>query len=170
MSRINKQLLLTIAANLVFLATLGAYIAAQPETLPAPPPELFSRVRAAVDGDTVKLDGGRRIRLYGIDAPESKQHFGKPARELTAALCLDEEVRVVLHGRDRYGREIGTVYVGTVNINHVLLKAGLAHWYRRYSPDDAKLKELETAARQGKVGLWAQRIIEYPEDFRRRTK
>ncbi len=57
---------------------------------------------------------------------------------------------------DRFGRTVGEVTLpdGRV-LNHELVRAGLAWWYRRYAPEDDTLKQLEAEARQAKRGLWA---------------
>ncbi len=58
-------------------------------------------------------------------------------------------------GQDRYGRTIGEVMLpdGRV-LNHELVKAGFAWWYRKYAPDDDALEQLEQEARDAKLGLW----------------
>ncbi len=58
--------------------------------------------------------------------------------------------------RDRYGRTVGVVLLPDGrSLNHELVRAGLAWWYRRYAPDDETLAQLERDARGAERGLWA---------------
>ena len=52
-------------------------------------------------------------------------------------------------------------------LNHEIVKAGLAWWFRRYAPKDATLEGLETQDREGKRGLWVLRDPVLPWEFRR---
>lgn len=51
-----------------------------------------------------------------------------------------------------------------------MVRAGLAHWYRRYAPKDAELERLESEARAAKRGLWQEDAPVKPELFRMRSK
>ncbi len=99
---------------------------------------------------------GERIRLHGIDCPEKRQAFGNKAKQFTSKLVFGQTVAVNVMDQDRYGRTVGEVVLpdGRV-LNHKLVKAGLAWWYRRYAPEDKKLSQLEAEARDKKRGLWA---------------
>lgn len=125
--------------------------------------ELRGRVVAVADGDTITvLDAGKRqhkIRLNGIDAPESGQAFGQVAKQGLSALVFGQDVRVVWSKVDRYGRLVGTVTRGTLNANLEQLRAGLAWYYREYERDVAPehrplYAAAETDARGAKRGLW----------------
>ncbi len=76
---------------------------------------LVGRVVSIADGDTLTvLDSGdtqHRIRLSGIDAPESGQAFGTRSREHLADLVFGKGVRVEYDKRDRYGRTLGKVLI-----------------------------------------------------------
>jgi endonuclease YncB( thermonuclease family) len=104
--------------------------------------ELFSgKVTGVADGDTIEVmrDGmPLKIRLDGIDCPESGQDFGNRAKQLTSGLCFGEEVKVNVKELDRYGRSVASVTLpdGTV-LNDELVRKGLAWWYcvfRRFRP------------------------------------
>ena len=71
-----------------------------------------------------------RVRLNGIDCPESRQPFGTRAEQLTSALAFGKTVTVEDKGADRYGRMIADVILpnGT-SLNRELVKAGMAWWY-----------------------------------------
>ncbi len=111
------------------------------------------------DGDTITVlhsGKGKRIRLHGIDCPEKRQAFGKKAKQFTSGLVFGNTVTVTVMDVDRYGRTVGEVILpGGRVLNHELVRAGLAWWYRRYAPDDGTLAQLEADAKAAKRGLWA---------------
>lgn len=128
---------------------------------PAPSPDGYSaRVVGVADGDTIEVaHSGQswRIRLHGIDCPERRQDFGEVARRFTADLAFGQTVQVRPIDRDRYGRVVAVVVLADGRVlNHELVRAGLAWWYRRYAPNDRALAALERAARRRRVGLWSR--------------
>lgn len=118
------------------------------------------------DGDTVRLADGQRVRLWGIDAPELKQPHGKQARDHLRRLVLRRTVTLLTHGEDRYGRVLAVVVVDGRDANADLLRAGLAWWYRKYSPEAKDYAAIEESARKRCMGLWAQAMPLAPWDFR----
>jgi endonuclease YncB( thermonuclease family) len=120
--------------------------------------DLRGKVVRVADGDTITVLLDRHpvpVRLNGIDAPERGQAFGRKAREFTAKLALHNEVTIRGFGQDRFRRTLGEVYLPDGrSLNHELVRAGYAWWFRRYSKDGS-LAELESQARAKRVGLWA---------------
>lgn len=120
------------------------------------------------DGDTVRcLDKNNtqhRIRFAGIDAPESKQAFGQKSKQALAGMIFRQSVQIDIKGTDRYGREIGTVYLNGQDINRQMVEIGYAWSYRRYPQKD--YNEVEKVARKQKLGLWKDAHPIYPEDYR----
>jgi endonuclease YncB( thermonuclease family) len=142
----------------------------------APPPqELRGRVVGVADGDTITvLDADKRqhrIRLNGIDAPETGQPFSTVSKSHLSSLVFNREVVVVGRKIDRYGRLIGTVLAGDVNANLEQLKAGLAWFYRAYAVDvPSNLRPFyeaaEREARGAQRGLWSDGQPLAPWDHR----
>lgn len=137
--------------------------------------ELSGRVVTVADGDTITiLDAQKaqhRIRLAGIDAPEKGQPFGNRSRENLAERVFKRDVIVEWHKKDRYGRLVGVVLVDGHDVNLEQVRAGFAWWYREYAkeqkPEDRALYELaEKAAREGKLGLWADPRPKPPWEWR----
>jgi endonuclease YncB( thermonuclease family) len=120
--------------------------------------QITGRVNRVIDGDTVDLlDSANtrfRIRMDGIDAPESNQEYGKESTEKLSTLVLNKDVRVLSSGRDKYGRFIGRIYVDKVDVNLEMVKTGCAWHYKYYSKDEA-LAKAEIAAQEKELGLWS---------------
>lgn len=117
------------------------------------------RVLAAFDGDTLLVDhGGKRekVILYGIDCPESAQEFGAQAKQFTEACCSRKDVTIDLKGRDKFNRLVAEIYLSDgADLNHELVKRGLAWWSDKFAPGDAVLQTLQTEAKAARTGLWA---------------
>ncbi len=107
------------------------------------------------DGDTLKLADGRTVRLKGIDAPEIAQPYGIESRNLLTKLTRKKKVRIAFHGKDRYGRAVGEIFVGKRSVNHSMVSHGAAWWFRSFAPTDNQLRRLEDDARKHKVGAVA---------------
>ena len=124
-----------------------------------------------VDGDTIDIDipdgryGRTRIRLWGIDTPETKKpgaavaYFGPEAAGSTSELALGEQVIVYLEEhrtRGKYGRLLAYVRLADGRfLNEVLLNEGFAYADVRFRHSlYNKYKQLESVARSRKKGLW----------------
>jgi endonuclease YncB( thermonuclease family) len=116
-----------------------------------------ARVIRVVDGDTIVVQRAQqkeRIRLAQIDAPESRQPYGKDATRALTDLIQDELIRVEPVTRDRYGRWVAEISLDSTNINAQLVAEGHSWVYRRYAVDPG-LDRLEDEARSARRGLWA---------------
>ena len=126
-----------------------------------------------VDGDTIWI-GETKIRLHGIDAPETKQEChmqdgseylcGEASIDALRVLINSEPVRCEGGAYDRYKRLIAVCYSGTVNLNAELVRQGWALAYRRYSKDYVSA---EKEAQVAKRGVWAGEF-EPPWEWRRK--
>ncbi len=116
-----------------------------------------------VDGDTIIIEGGYRVRYIGIDTPEiypGVEAFGIEARQANRWLVEGKEVRLErdVSETDKYGRLLRYVYVDGVFVNAELVKQGLA-WARAYPPDTKYqdyLEKMEAEAREAGWGMWAK--------------
>jgi endonuclease YncB( thermonuclease family) len=136
----------TLAAVLAVVGSLPATAADTPQQ----PTSLQGKVIAIADGDTLAVLVDRtqhRIRLHGIDSPEKGQAFGNKARQALAGMVFGKPVQVRVTDKDRYGRLVGVVTIGDQSVNHALVAAGWAWWYRKYAPDDKQLAKAEAEAR-----------------------
>lgn len=122
-----------------------------------------------MDGDTIRVNiNGReeKVRFYGIDTPESKQAYGRAARQFTAERIHGKTVTIYSLGREHYGRLLGVVEVDGQDLNLELVKAGYAWHYKQYS-DSAELAAAEEEARKTKRGLWCEPNPQAPWDWRK---
>jgi len=128
--------------------------------------DVFSKVVRVIDGDTVEIEGGRRVRYIGIDTPEivdpssPAECYGKEASDKNKGLVEGKEVRLEkdVSNTDRYGRLLRYVYVGDVFVNNYLVQEGFAH-SSSYPPDikyQDVLKRSEEEARKLNKGLWGK--------------
>jgi len=140
---------------------------------------LHGRVVSIADGDTITvLDAQHvqhKIRLQGIDAPESRQSFGQPSKRNLSTLVAGRDVTVEYFKFDRYGRAVGKITVGGVDANLEQVRAGLAWVYTDYedelTPSDRSLYHAaERQARSLHVGLWAESNPMPPWVFRREAR
>lgn len=125
------------------------------------------------DGDTITiLDEGKvenKVRLNRIDAPEKKQAFGEVSRKYLATMIAGKFVKVEWTKKDKYGRILGEVFVGEVNVNLKMVQDGLAWHFKRF--DNTKAYALaESEARAKKVGLWKGANPIPPWEFRKMKK
>ena len=135
------------------------------------PERLQGRVIAVADGDTLTLLVGvqeHRIRLGGIDAPESDQAHGTRSRAALASLCLGRQADIAVDDRDRYGRTVGQVRCGDTDVNAELVRRGDAWVYRTHN-QRPELEDLERNAKASGRGLWSQPRPTPPWEWRRDT-
>ena len=125
----------------------------------------FFRVDHVIDGDTFILADSEKVRLIGVDAPEtvhpakSVQHYGKEASEFAKRMLEGKQVRLEMdvQERDQYGRLLAYVYLedGTF-FNAELVKQGYAQ-VSTYPPNVKYVElftQLQKEARENKRGLW----------------
>ncbi|XP_038995659.1 uncharacterized 38.1 kDa protein-like [Hibiscus syriacus] len=110
-----------------------------------------------------------RIRLRGIDAPESSMPYGKEAKAELVKLIQGKCLSVVVYDEDRYGRCVGDIYCDGKFVQEVLLKKGLAWHYSAYD-NRVELENWEKEARAKRVGLWASTNPEKPWEWRKNKR
>ncbi len=109
------------------------------------------------DGDTcdVQLGSGQtmRVRIYGIDAPELAQAFGREARKYLDLRIFRQEVTVEKFYDDQYGRCVGRILLDGQDIALELLREGIVWHYVQYCSDQS-YAIAERLARESRKGLW----------------
>lgn len=125
----------------------------------------LARVVRVIDGDTIEIEGGEKVRYIGIDTPEtvdprkSVQCFGLEASNKNKELIGGKMVRLEkdITDRDKYNRILRYVWVGGVFVNLELIKQGFAYSYS-YPPDvkyQDQFIKAQQEAREAERGLWS---------------
>lgn len=160
-------------------------------SLPAKSPirTVEGTVVKVIDGDTIKVETPEgtklKVRLYGIDAPETEKYnrktgniskpgqpFGEEAYRALQSKVLDKKIRLDVIDIDKYKRTVGIIYLDSRNINLELIKEGLAWAYKEYlgRPYASEFLDAEREARDKKLGLWQQHNPQPPWEFRKLMK
>jgi micrococcal nuclease len=163
--RYDQRRWLVLLALLVLagLQTWRSYSGDRPN---AELPAERATVQRVVDGDTLLLPDHTRVRLIGVNAPESVkpdspvEPFGPEASDFTKHFIAEGDVRLEFDKErlDQYGRTLAYVWVGDQLLNEELLRAGLARWEKQYHYSDqkkARFRRAEQEARNAKRGIWS---------------
>jgi endonuclease YncB( thermonuclease family) len=168
------------ASLLFWLIVIGivaalAHVFRDPNPSPrpsTPPGEALAGRAKVVDGDSLEI-AGERIRLFGIDAPESRQRCqsvagrpyacGRAATRALEAAIGGRSVSCTLLTQDRYNRDVALCTVGGRDLGETMVRAGHAVELTQYS--GGRYTDAERAARDAKRGLWAG-SFEYPAQWR----
>lgn len=130
------------------------------------------------DGDTFSVNyvdrSGEhqeaRVRIMGIDCPESSQPYGREARDLGRSMAMNEHVTLHVHTEDRYGRLVADVDTPDGrNYGLEMLRAGAAWHYKAYDRRST-YANAENDARRAQIGLWAAPDPEEPWAYRKRKR
>lgn len=141
------------------------------------------------DGDTINVQDAMgtkvKVRLYGIDAPETEkgnkkigriskpgQPFGEEAYQALNSKVYRKNIKLDIMAVDQYKRSVGIVWLNGKNINQEMVAEGYAWAYRQYldRPHASEYIELEEQARAKRLGLWEQSNPQPPWEFRRSLK
>jgi micrococcal nuclease len=138
---------------IIFLLLLICGCTAPPDT---------AMVTGVIDGDTIIIEGGYRLRYIGIDTPEidGLEPFAMEALEANRRLVEGKIVRLErdISQTDKYDRLLRYVYVDGMMVNAELVRLGLAE-AKAYPPDtkyQEKLEKAEREAKQAGRGIWAK--------------
>jgi len=158
--------------------------------LPAFAREPIRTIQGAVtkvsDGDTIQivnqLGTKVKVRLYGIDAPETEkrnrktglvskqgQPYGEEAFDALKRKVGGQRVRAEVVDLDRYRRAVSVVWLGERNINQEMVREGFAWAYRQYldRPHASEYIQAEEEARREGRGLWREGNPQPPWEFRK---
>ncbi len=124
------------------------------------------RVQRAVDGDTLLLEDRSRVRLLGVDTPETKkpdwpvERFGPEAHEFTSGHVAGRHVRLEFdkERHDKYGRVLAYVYLDDWFLNEELIRAGLGKAETKYPYSETMKRRFRAAQREAqheRRGIWS---------------
>lgn len=161
--------LISLGAGIVLLLAgfLGGYVftrqsEVQPDNGPivSAPREGTYRVSRVLDGDTIELISGERVRYHGINAPESGEKWSTQAYQYNRDFVEGKSVRIELDRvtRDPYGRVLAYVWVGDTLVNEALIREGFARYFAVKGEAIPKYRDrflsAEAEAKEGHRGLW----------------
>lgn len=133
---------------------------------------ITGQVTDVADGDTLTIvttgNETLKIRLAGVDCPESFQVHGEAAKQYLSSKTLKRRVRIEPETIDQYGRTVGMVLVNGENINRQIVAEGHGWVFRKYCTADycKKWLNLETKAKTARIGLWEGENPKAPWDWR----
>ena len=171
----KKKLIILIIISIIFF--ILTYIDVRSENI-----NKITGFAKVVDGDTIKINS-KKIRLYGIDAPEKKQKCKKTYLTISFMsftkdyMCGEVSTQKLIKkinkqklncnilDVDRYKRLIGECFKRNINLNSWMVSNGYAVAYRKYSK---KYVTDEINAKNNKLGIW-QGKFEMPWDYRRKN-
>ena len=173
----------------IFLAVILLCLSIAPAYAKEPVRVIEGMVTKVSDGDTIQVTDSLgtkvKVRMYGVDAPETEksnkktgkvskpgQPYGEEAFHALQQKVKRQKVRLDVMDIDRYGRTVSVVWIGTRNVNQEMVAEGWAWAYRAYL-DRARASEYITAeeqARKAGKGLWRQNNPQPPWEFRKSTR
>lgn len=122
------------------------------------------QVSEVIDGDTIRLDNGQKVRYIGVNTPETHRTdkitraMGERARAYNESLVLGKTVRLEfdVQEKDRFGRTLAYVYIDGLFVNAELVSSGYASAspFKPNTKYASLFKKLEQEARYNKKGLW----------------
>lgn len=171
----NSPVVITLATFIVGLLAwiLRRLVRRQPFPL-----TFDAKVEYVCDGDSLWVRGkyGRvKLRLAGMDAPESEQVGGQASTNTLRQLVDGQRVQVLAVSRDQYGRWVSKIYLNDKDIGLEMIRRGQAWAYRRYfwllSRKEANQYAMaESRAKAMNRGLWQEEVIETPWHWRNRHR
>ena len=168
-----SAMLLLVTAGLLVWSVLIEY--QRPDVDPVAATALTTgQVTRVIDGDTLLLEDGRRIRLLGIDTPETKhpdrpvEAWGERATQFTRAFCEGRVVHLEWdrHRTDRHGRYLAYVTCRGKSLNEELVLAGLARAETRFPLQERmkrRLREAQLKAQSAQNGIWSEQQPSQPQ-------
>jgi len=120
-----------------------------------------AKVIKVIDGDTIVVAGGYKVRYIGINAPEKGEAYYLEAYQANQRLVVGKKVRLEkdISDRDKHGRLLRYVYVDNIFVNAELVRQGYAR-ARSYPPDikyQSYLEAAEKEAQQERKGIWERK-------------
>ena len=167
-----RRIIVSIFCAVLCIGAAQAAKKPKKEKKPPAPTELTGQVSRIVDGDTLWLKTAAQsepvvVRIEGIDAPESCQPGGVEATQALVRLALNRNVRVRLAAKDEWGRTVGKVFDGTVDLGDRMVRDGHA-WSTRFKYDRGPYVAEERMAIALKRGVHAEGGALQPREFRQR--
>lgn len=142
--------------------------------------QINAKVVRVIDGDTIVVLSEQheelRVRLAGIDCPEKrgKQPYWRFSKDALSDRVSGQTITVDFGKRDRWDRLIGVLWLNGKDVNSELVGIGACWHFKKYQHEQSEqdrehYSQLESAARQGRLGLWADANAIAPWNWRSNT-
>lgn len=112
------------------------------------------RVIRVIDGDTLVIKTGERVRLIGLDAPETGKCYAEEATAALAEMTEGKVIAILGTHRDSWGRRLGQIFVGKTNVNLELIRMGAVRYDSFADEKSAQMEALGRQAETDKRGLF----------------
>lgn len=141
------------------------------------------------DGDSIQIttpeQSKLKVRLYGIDAPETPkishrtgqvskpgQPHGEESWKMLENKIMGKQVKLEIFDIDKYRRMVGIIWLGDRNINLEMVREGFAEAFIEYlkPPYRTHFLDAEREAKSARRGVWSLPDYERPRAFRKRLK
>lgn len=154
--RVRLVLVLVVVAA---LAVAGWFMLGSPSGAVVATTKEAALVTRIVDGDTIVVEGGQKVRLLGMDTDERGEPCYSEAKNALAGMILNKEVQLERDGEDKdmYGRLLRWIWLDNSLINEEMVKLGLAAArFEQPVHYEERIAAAEKAAIDGKLGCkWA---------------
>lgn len=168
MKQLFLKLLISITLLVIVLLLFNSPVQLpQQVRVPSITPESKQMVKVirVIDGDTIEIEGGQKVRYIGINTPETVDPrrpvmcFGKEAAIKNKELVEGKEIRLEkdISETDKYARLLRYVYIGDLFVNDYLVRQGYAY-ASSYPPDvkyQQQFREAQKEAQENNRGLWS---------------
>ena len=155
----HKEISVIIIISIFLLGFFLGWFFAQDENLIYFKKTEDSLVTQVIDGDTIAIEGGERVRLLGIDTPERGEDYYNEAKEYLEEKILMKEVKLEksVENKDEYNRLLRYIWINNSLVNLELIEKGFAKAYF-YNDEEAYkglIAEAEKIAIEDREGLWS---------------
>ncbi|MDQ5981789.1 MAG: micrococcal nuclease [Patescibacteria group bacterium] len=175
MKKSTLKILIKLTVWIIFIViySQSSETPSKPTPIESSPPQIekpidettLYKVIRVIDGDTIEIEGGQKIRYIGIDTSEITtpiECYGIEASNRNKELVDGKFVKLLkdVSETDRYGRLLRYVYIDDTFVNELLVREGFAN-ASSYPPDikyQEQLTEAEKTARANNLGLWGKCI------------
>lgn len=126
-------------------------------------PDRAYKVTQIIDGDTFKIEGGQKIRLFGLDAPENGRCMADEAKNLLEKELSGKEVKLTDQFPDVFHRQVANIFVGDKYINEIIVAKGFARPDYEPNPYKQRIVDAYTKARKEKLGVNSSQCIRFKQ-------
>lgn len=111
------------------------------------------KIVRVLDGDTVEIDDGRKVRFANINTPEKKFAYSELSKDYLDKF-IGKDIKMENLGGDKYGRTLGKLFFEKEYLNLEIVKRGMAHSYLVFEDEEREFSRAEKYALDEGLGIW----------------